>query len=84
MPTVKGLTETMTHVIRRAQEAGVLREDMIVDDVPMVMCGIGSATKKQHRARARGDATWRSCSTACAPAAPRGRCPAELAAYPGA
>ncbi len=55
MPTVEGLTETMTHVIRRAQEAGVLRDDMIVDDVPMVMCGIGSATKKQHRC----EGAWR-------------------------
>ena len=55
MPTVDGLTETMTHVIRRAQEAGVLRPDMIVDDVPMVMCGIGSATKKQHRC----EGAWR-------------------------
>jgi AcrR family transcriptional regulator len=49
MPTVEGLTDTMAKLIARAQEAGVLRADMIVDDVPMVMCGIGSATKKEHR-----------------------------------
>ena len=49
MPTVAGLTDTMTELIRRAQEAGALREDLIVDDIPMVMCGIGSATKKEHR-----------------------------------
>jgi AcrR family transcriptional regulator len=49
MPTVEGLTETMAKVIARAQEAGALRADMIVDDIPMVMCGIGSATKKEHR-----------------------------------
>ena len=49
MPTVEGLTETMAKLIARAQAAGVLREDMIVDDIPMVMCGIGSATKKEHR-----------------------------------
>ena len=49
MPTVEGLTETMSKVIARAQEAGALRADMIVDDIPMVMCGIGSATKKDHR-----------------------------------
>ena len=49
MPTVEGLIETMTKVIARAQEAGTLRADMIVDDIPMVMCGIGSATKKEHR-----------------------------------
>ena len=49
MPTVEGLTETMTKLIQRAQAAGLLREDLIVDDIPMVMCGIGSATKKEHR-----------------------------------
>jgi len=49
MPTVEGLTETMAKVIRRAQEAGTLRADVVVDDIPMVMCGIGSATKKEHR-----------------------------------
>ena len=49
MPTVEGLTDTMTKLIQRAQAAGVLREDLIVDDIPMVMCGIGSATKKEHR-----------------------------------
>jgi AcrR family transcriptional regulator len=49
MPTVEGLTDTMAKLIARAQAAGVLRDDMLVDDVPMVMCGIGSATKKEHR-----------------------------------
>jgi len=49
MPAVEGLTETMTVLIRRAQAAGVLREDMLVDDIPMLMCGIGAATKKEHR-----------------------------------
>jgi hypothetical protein len=49
MPTVAGLTDTVSELIRRAQAAGVLREDLIVDDIPMVMCGIGSATKKEHR-----------------------------------
>jgi AcrR family transcriptional regulator len=55
MPTVEGLTDTMAEVIRRAQEAGVLRGDLIVDDIPMVMCGIGSATKKEHRC----EGAWR-------------------------
>ena len=49
MPTVQGLNDTMAKLIARAQAAGVLRADMILDDVPMVMCGIGSATKKEHR-----------------------------------
>ena len=75
MPTVEGLTETMTVLIRRAQAAGVLREDMIVDDIPMLMCGIGAATKKEHRCPARGGATSRSCSTACAPRGASGALP---------
>ncbi len=49
MPTVAGLQEAMGRLIVRAQEAGVLRDDAMVDDVPMLMCGIGSATKKEHR-----------------------------------
>jgi AcrR family transcriptional regulator len=49
MPTVEGLTDTMSKVIARAQAAGALRPDLVVDDIPMVMCGIGSATKKEHR-----------------------------------
>jgi hypothetical protein len=55
MPTVEGLTDMMSKLIARAQDAGVLRDDMIVDDVPMVMCGIGSATKKEHRC----EGAWR-------------------------
>ena len=55
MPTVEGLTDTVAKLIARAQAAGVLRDDMIVDDVPMVMCGIGSATKKEHRC----EGAWR-------------------------
>jgi AcrR family transcriptional regulator len=54
-PTIEGLTRTMDTLIRRAQEAGSLRPDLIVDDIPMLMCGIGSATKKEHRC----DAAWR-------------------------
>jgi AcrR family transcriptional regulator len=54
-PTIEGLTRTMDALIRRAQEAGSLRPDLIVDDIPMLMCGIGSATKKEHRC----EAAWR-------------------------
>ncbi len=49
MPAVDGLSESMELIIRRAQEAGALRDDAMLDDVPMIMCGIGSATKKEHR-----------------------------------
>ena len=55
MPTVAGLTESMDILMRRAREAGVLRADAMLDDIPMLMCGIGSATKKEHRC----PAPWR-------------------------
>ena len=48
MPTIEGLREVTGELIRRAQAAGVLRDDLVVDDIPMVMCGIGAATKKDH------------------------------------
>jgi AcrR family transcriptional regulator len=49
MPTIASLTETMETLMRRAQAAGALRPDTVVDDIPMLMCGIGAATKKDHR-----------------------------------
>ena len=55
MPTIEGLTKTMATIMRRAQEAGVLRADAMTDDIPMLMCGIGSATKKEHRC----EGAWR-------------------------
>jgi AcrR family transcriptional regulator len=42
------LNETMTELLQRAQKAGVLREDVVLDDIPMLMCGIGAATRKSH------------------------------------
>ena len=55
IPAVDGLQESMAALMRRAQAAGVLREDAQVDDIPMLMCGIGSATKKEHSC----SAPWR-------------------------
>ena len=49
MPTVEGLQESISRIMDRAQAAGVLRDDVVVDDIPMIMCGVGSATKKEHR-----------------------------------
>jgi AcrR family transcriptional regulator len=49
------LTESVTELMRRAQEAGSLRADAIVDDVPMLMCGVGMGQVKPHRC----DASWR-------------------------
>jgi AcrR family transcriptional regulator len=42
------LNQTMTEMLRRAQAAGALRPDVVLDDIPMLMCGIGAATRKTH------------------------------------
>jgi AcrR family transcriptional regulator len=49
LTTQRELNETMTTLIERAQAAGVLRADVVLDDIPMVMCGVGAATRKSHR-----------------------------------
>jgi AcrR family transcriptional regulator len=38
----------MTALVERAQAAGALRPDVIVDDIVMIMCGVGTATRKPH------------------------------------
>jgi AcrR family transcriptional regulator len=43
------LNETMSELMRRAQAAGALRADAVLDDVTMVMCGVGAATRKAHQ-----------------------------------
>jgi AcrR family transcriptional regulator len=43
------LNATMTELLHRAQAAGVLRPDVVLDDIPMLMCGIGAATRKSHQ-----------------------------------
>jgi AcrR family transcriptional regulator len=48
MPAVEGLQEIVGELMRRAQDAGLLRGDLVVDDIPMLMCGIGAATRKEH------------------------------------
>jgi AcrR family transcriptional regulator len=42
------LTVIGAELMRRAQEAGDMRPDVIIDDVPMLMCGVGSATSRPH------------------------------------
>jgi AcrR family transcriptional regulator len=48
LETQRRLNETMTTLLERARAAGALRPDLILDDVPMLMCGIGMATMKPH------------------------------------
>jgi AcrR family transcriptional regulator len=45
------LQEIGTEMIRRAQASGQMRPDVVMDDIPMVMCGIGSATSRPHPCR---------------------------------
>jgi AcrR family transcriptional regulator len=43
------LNAAVSELVRRAQEAGALRHDVVLDDIPMLMCGVGAATRKNHR-----------------------------------
>jgi AcrR family transcriptional regulator len=42
------MAETLTTLVEGAQAAGALRPDVMLDDVSMLMCGIGMATAKPH------------------------------------
>jgi AcrR family transcriptional regulator len=42
------LRETYTELMHRAQAAGALRADLVMDDIPMFMCGIGLGARKTH------------------------------------
>jgi AcrR family transcriptional regulator len=37
-----------TELISRAQAEGRMRADVVVEDIPMLMCGVGSATGRPH------------------------------------
>jgi AcrR family transcriptional regulator len=40
--------EVYSQLIERAKASGDLRPDIVIDDIPMFMCGIGMATVKPH------------------------------------
>src|SRR4051812_36848426 len=42
--TQRRLNEAFTVLLERARDAGALREGVVLDDVPMLMCGVGMAT----------------------------------------
>jgi AcrR family transcriptional regulator len=42
------LVELADQIIRRGQEAGVVRADLTVGDLPPLMCGLGSAMCRPH------------------------------------
>jgi AcrR family transcriptional regulator len=54
-PGKEELREITTELMRRCQEAGKMRPDAIVDDIPLILCGIGGATHMPHPC----DDAWR-------------------------
>jgi AcrR family transcriptional regulator len=54
-PVILQLHRDMEEVIRRAKDAGELRADASPHDIPMLMCGVGMATRKPHPS----EASWR-------------------------
>jgi AcrR family transcriptional regulator len=48
-----GFFETLTALIDRAKEAGALRPDFRLEDIPLIMCALGSLQTS------RGDDSWR-------------------------
>jgi AcrR family transcriptional regulator len=48
LETQRQISETMEGLLCRARDVGALRPDVILDDIPMVMCGIGAANCKPH------------------------------------
>jgi AcrR family transcriptional regulator len=45
---LKDMNDTFGELIRRAQACGMLRPDLVIDDIPMFMCGIGLGARKTH------------------------------------
>jgi AcrR family transcriptional regulator len=43
------LRDSVEKLMRRAQATGDLRADAVIDDVPMLMCGVGMGRIKEHR-----------------------------------
>jgi len=47
-PGERRLAAIAGELMARAQAAGALRADAVADDIPMLMCGVGSATVRKH------------------------------------
>jgi AcrR family transcriptional regulator len=48
-PGQVALTETVDVLLQRCIKAGKMRPDVVIDDIPLVMCGIGSASALPHQ-----------------------------------
>jgi AcrR family transcriptional regulator len=46
---LQDMNDTFGALLRRAQASGDLRSDLVLDDISMLMCGIGFATRKPHQ-----------------------------------
>jgi AcrR family transcriptional regulator len=42
------LTEIAAELMERARTAGDLRPDAVIEDIPMLLCGLGSAAERPH------------------------------------
>jgi len=47
-PGQMDLTITVGELMRRCIAAGKMRPDVVIDDIPLIMCGIGSASAMPH------------------------------------
>jgi AcrR family transcriptional regulator len=47
-PGQEDLVITVGEMMRRCIKAGKMRPDVVIDDIPLVMCGIGSASGMPH------------------------------------
>ena len=48
-PGQQDLTLTVGELMRRCIEAGTMRPDVVIEDIPLVMCGVGSASAMPHQ-----------------------------------
>jgi AcrR family transcriptional regulator len=47
-PGKEELHRTAAELMRRSKEAGRMRPDAEIDDIPLLMCGVGSASHMEH------------------------------------
>jgi AcrR family transcriptional regulator len=54
-PGKEDLRVTSGELMRRCKEAGQMRPDAMIEDIPVLMCGVGSASQVEHPC----DDSWR-------------------------
>jgi AcrR family transcriptional regulator len=53
-----GVFELSGELLSRAQESGDLREDAVVEDVPMIICGLGHVTQAARAGKTAPGMSW--------------------------